>query len=265
MTVLLVSLSVLALAAAVAPPRPASRLGRSPSVSSLLGAALRWPFSKRPQAAADPLVGRMALIALPLVVIDARLVAPAAFTVWARDVARRRRLAAERSSAIGRELPELIDLFALALAGGGSIHAALALISERPIGPISERLAVAEAAARSGARLADELEAALHDLGPPVRPLLRALAGAEHYGTSIGPTLERLAVEARNARRRDAESRARRVPVRLLGPLVLGVLPAFVLLTVVPTVARTFDGLSTTPMSPTSLPLRETTDPGGSP
>lgn len=247
MTPLLAGLAVLAVATSVRPRRLVRRFGARPSVAALVGAAVRRPFSKRPLAAVDRLVGRMAVVSLAAVVVDARLVGPAAFAVWAHDVARRRRVALERSSAISRELPELTDLFALALAGGGSIHAALSMVSERPIGPISERLAIAELAVQEGARLADELEAALDDLGPPLRPLLRALAGAEHYGTSIGPTLDRLAAEARTARRRDAEARARRVPVRLLGPLVLGVLPAFVLLTVVPTVARTFDGLSTTP------------------
>ena len=44
----------------------------------------------------------------------------------------------------------------------------------------------------------------------------------------------RLAAEARLERRRAAEATARRVPVKLLFPLVLCTLPAFALLTVVP-------------------------------
>ena len=49
--------------------------------------------------------------------------------------------------------------------------------------------------------------------------------------------LARLADEDRAALRRAAEAHARRVPVRLLFPLVFLVLPAFVLLTVVPGLA----------------------------
>ena len=48
------------------------------------------------------------------------------------------------------------------------------------------------------------------------------------------PQLARLADEERAALRRRAETHARRVPVKLLFPLVFLVLPAFVLLTVVP-------------------------------
>ena len=51
------------------------------------------------------------------------------------------------------------------------------------------------------------------------------------------PALARLAGEERAALRRRAEAHARRVPVRLLFPLVFLVLPAFVLLTVVPGLA----------------------------
>jgi tight adherence protein C len=46
-----------------------------------------------------------------------------------------------------------------------------------------------------------------------------------------------LAAEVRAERRRRAEAAARRVPVKLLFPLVLCVLPAFGLLTVVPLLA----------------------------
>jgi hypothetical protein len=48
------------------------------------------------------------------------------------------------------------------------------------------------------------------------------------------PGLERLGLELRLDRRRAAEQQARRVPVRLLGPLVMCTLPAFALLTIVP-------------------------------
>ena len=48
------------------------------------------------------------------------------------------------------------------------------------------------------------------------------------------PGLERAGLELRLARRRRAEEAARRLPVRLLAPLLTCVLPAFVLLTVVP-------------------------------
>jgi tight adherence protein C len=72
---------------------------------------------------------------------------------------------------------------------------------------------------------------------PALRPLTDALLASDRLGAPVGPVLARLAAEERTALRRQAEAHARRVPVRLLFPLVFLVLPAFVLLTVVPGLA----------------------------
>jgi tight adherence protein C len=52
-----------------------------------------------------------------------------------------------------------------------------------------------------------------------------------------------LATDVRADRRRRAEEAARRVPVKLLFPLVLCVLPAFALLTVAPLLAGALGSL----------------------
>jgi len=66
---------------------------------------------------------------------------------------------------------------------------------------------------------------------------MRALIAADRYGVPIGDPLERVAADVRTARRRNAEIAARRVPIKLLFPLVFCVLPSFALLTVVPVLA----------------------------
>jgi tight adherence protein C len=63
------------------------------------------------------------------------------------------------------------------------------------------------------------------------------LLASERYGAPVGAGLERLAAEVRADTRRRAETAARRVPVKLLFPLVVCILPAFGLLTVAPLVA----------------------------
>jgi hypothetical protein len=68
-------------------------------------------------------------------------------------------------------------------------------------------------------------------------PLADALLASDRLGAPVAPALARLATEQRIAARRRSEVHARRVPVRLLFPLVFLVLPAFVLLTVVPGLA----------------------------
>ena len=65
----------------------------------------------------------------------------------------------------------------------------------------------------------------------------RELHNAERYGAPLEPRLDRLVDEVRAARRRRSEEAARRVPVKLLFPLVGCILPAFGLLTVAPLIA----------------------------
>jgi tight adherence protein C len=66
---------------------------------------------------------------------------------------------------------------------------------------------------------------------------------SERYGAPLADALVTLAADARADRRRRAEEAARRVPVQLLFPLVLCVLPAFVLLTLAPLLAGALGSL----------------------
>jgi tight adherence protein C len=88
-----------------------------------------------------------------------------------------------------------------------------------------------------GRRLADALDDLPTRAGEAVRPLVGALVASERYGAPLVTSLERLADEVRRDRRRRAEEAARKVPVKLLFPLVACTLPAFGLLTVAPLIA----------------------------
>ena len=87
---------------------------------------------------------------------------------------------------------------------------------------------------RRGERFADALGQLQARLGSVAQPLVDSLSAADRYGLPLAPVLERLAVEARQQRRRDAEAAARELPVRLAMPLVLCTLPSFVLLAIIP-------------------------------
>ena len=88
-------------------------------------------------------------------------------------------------------------------------------------------------------RLADALETLPDSVGEPVRPLVRVLVDGDRYGTDLETALEQLAADSRLVRRRRAEENARRLPLRLLFPLVICILPAFILLTLAPVLAET--------------------------
>jgi len=107
---------------------------------------------------------------------------------------------------------------------------------------MSARLARVRDACALGATFADALDD-LAARAPPLRPVADALLASDRLGAPVGPALGRLATEQRAELRRRAEAHARRVPVRLLFPLVFVVLPAFGLLTVIPTLLAGFSRL----------------------
>jgi tight adherence protein C len=150
---------------------------------------------------------------------------------------RRRKLA---EAAIADAVPDVIDLFAVAVAAGLNTRLALRVVAGgAPPGDLTDALADVERdLGATGARLADTIERLPDRLGTEaVRPLVSAITDAERYGAALGPTLDRLADDARRSRQRRAEEAARRVPVKLLFPLVTCILPAFGLLTVAPLIA----------------------------
>ncbi len=110
---------------------------------------------------------------------------------------------------------------------------------------VAEGRPTALVAASPHAAVRDALVDALSPLGERALSLGHALADHLRYGVPLGPGLERMGSELRLDRRRRAEQDARRVPVRLLAPLVACVLPAFALLTVVPLLAASLRAFPT--------------------
>lgn len=162
---------------------------------------------------------------------------------WAVPVAGERRRARNRVEALRRSLPEVIDLLALAVGAGLTVPQAVAAVGARHDGPVGAALARAAEETARGRRCGDALDGVAAALGAAARPLLAALAASDRYGAPLGEALARLAADARADHRRRAEEAARRVPVKLLFPLVLCVLPAFALLTVAPLLAGALGSL----------------------
>lgn len=164
-----------------------------------------------------------------------------AVLVWralgSREPAHERR----RREHVARSLPHVVDLLAVALASGSSPTGALSAVAAAVDGPVVADLRAAEHSLRLGRdpvrvwrELADR---------PGMTVLGRAMARAVESGASVSEALHRLAEDLHATARLEAESRARAVGVRASAPLGLCLLPAFVLVGVVPLVAGTVAAL----------------------
>lgn len=211
------------------PARP--RRTRRPLAPGASPSRFRPPSSPRRLDRRLPVLGiAVVLVVAVSPVVGLLVVGAVAVAPWCtarRDAGRHRR-------AVLDAVPEAADLFALAVAGGLTVTAALTTAGRWTPGPMGEALRRATEEIRLGRPTSDALEELVAALGEPARPLVGVLVASERYGVPVGDGLDRVAREARLERRRRAEERARRLPVLLLFPLVLCVLPAFGLLTVVP-------------------------------
>ncbi len=139
---------------------------------------------------------------------------------------------------VRRTLPHLVDLFAATLRGGADPVMGLATVCEALPGPAADRLAPVVDHARWGAPGAEAWATVLDD--EALAPLGRAMLRAQASGASVVQAVERLADELERESAARAEDAARRVGVAAALPLGVCLLPAFLLLGVVPTVASLF-------------------------
>jgi len=94
-----------------------------------------------------------------------------------------------------------------------------------------------------GSRFHDVVRQLSSTFGSPAFALCEALLASERDGIAVGPLLERLSAVTRQQRRQELDAAARQLPVRMAIPLVICVLPSFVLLGVVPLFVGSLSGL----------------------
>jgi Flp pilus assembly protein TadB len=192
--------------------------------------------------AAGVLFGAVVAAAFPGLVLSA-LLAVVAWPVmgWVgRRRAHARRLAVRSDAA-----PAVLDLLGAALLAGLNPHKALIRVAERVPEALQEDLSLAAAVLRLGGTPASALRAAADRSGlDELRAAAAALEAAERWGAPPAEALAARAEALRGRARLNAEAEAGRAAVRLAFPLVLCFLPAFVLLTVVPTIAGALQTLT---------------------
>lgn len=186
----------------------------------------------RPHHAAAALGGVLCLwLVDPVVVVV--LVASA---VAARSRLRRARVVVTNER-YRRALPEVADLLTIGLSSGLSVRRAVSVVARLSDDPVSATLGELDRMVERGHPFVGGCRLVADDHPDVLSGLLAVLAVADRSGASSVSVLQRFADHEREVARRAAQERMRRLPVRLLAPLMLCVLPAFVLLTVVPIVA----------------------------
>lgn len=140
------------------------------------------------------------------------------------------------------DLPALVLLFAAALRGGAPPATALAVCCAALPGGAADRLDPVRARLALGVDPASVWDALIPD--PVLAPLARTMARATRSGASVSDAVERLSVDLARAGRARREDHARSVGVKAALPLGLCLLPAFLLLGIVPVVAGLFSTLT---------------------
>jgi Flp pilus assembly protein TadB len=231
---------------AVARPNAFEWIGRWPLIRRIPVSATASARIRTAGARWDPraLVGAKVVVAAAALVVFGAvlgpLTLPAAVVAWRVPDIALARIARRTTRAADREIPVLLDLLAVATSAGLPPQLAFRRAVEGAEGPLAETLCEVVDATDLGGRWRDELRVAGDRLGlPDLRRLIGALARTEAVGSSLAEEISRLAADVREVRRAAAAQRARTAPVKMLFPLVFLVLPAFLLLTVVPVLLTT--------------------------
>jgi pilus assembly protein TadC len=146
-----------------------------------------------------------------------------------------------RREAVRRDLPYVVELFAATLRAGAAPGVGIGLVCTALPGPATERLSSVAARLSLGLDPVQVWSSLVDD--PQLGRLGRALARAQETGAPVVAAVERLADDLARSARAETEERARAVGVKAAVPLGLCLLPAFVLIGIVPLVVALLSGL----------------------
>ena len=147
-------------------------------------------------------------------------------------------------------LPTVVMLLSLATAAGQSPRAAIASVAQLAdspgaVGVVARDFAEVDERLQLGASLSTAIleRTATGAPTPEIIRVLDVLRRAEHDGASLQLQLEFLIRDLRRHRANALDEAAQRLTVSMLFPLVLCILPAFVLLAVAPLLVEALRGL----------------------
>lgn len=173
------------------------------------------------------------------------MAAVAAGVVWWRSQGWETAGVQRRRERLAADLPHVVDLLVASLDAGASPERALDRVARVVGGPVAEELQPWLSHLRLGSDPAGVWSRmAAH---PELGRLGRALHRATESGAPVAAALARLSEDLRSRARLEVEAKVRQVEVKAAVPLAVCLLPAFLLLGVVPLIAGSVSGLVLTP------------------
>jgi Flp pilus assembly protein TadB len=151
---------------------------------------------------------------------------------------------ARHATRVNAELPDFVDLVSVHLRSGKPPALAFLYASDSATGDTGDSARRVADAVRNGTRFVDALVESRTQFGLRAQTLVDALVDTERDGLPPRELFERLASDAKDQRRREAERRIRALPVRLTLPLVGCILPSYLLLAVIPLLASQFSSVT---------------------
>lgn len=142
---------------------------------------------------------------------------------------------------VARELPQVVQLIGLVLAAGGDLREAIRQVAGALPGHAVEPLCRAEARLSVGMASADVWQELAEQ--PGLERVGRALLRAETSGVPIAGMVQGLGVDLAREQRARTEDAARTVGVRAAVPLGVCLLPAFLVVGIVPVIVSALSSL----------------------
>jgi tight adherence protein C len=152
--------------------------------------------------------------------------------------------ARRRKADITRSLPDALDMLTICVDAGAGLDSGMLKINERWQNAIAAEFGKVVAEVRIGLSRREALQnMAWRTDVPEVGSFVAVLIQAEQFGLSIASVLHTQSEQMRVRRWQRAEEEARKVPIKLLFPLIFMIFPSLIAVTIgpaVPILMRTF-------------------------
>lgn len=149
----------------------------------------------------------------------------------------------ERKDAVRADLPDALDLMAIAVEAGTGFEGAMGVVCANFDSPLGEELSRTLKEMELGLSRREALQnLKRRNEVPELSNFVLALVQADALGMPIGRVLKTQAVEMRNKRRAWAREKAAKLPVKMMMPLVFFIFPAILVVTLGPAVSTVVGG-----------------------